>query len=64
MGLLGKQTYLLRAETFITHSELLVLPTILVIKIDYPFPLASQSIAFFSIHILSWFIQSETVLFK
>lgn len=28
-------------KPFITHSELLVFPTILVIKIDYPFPLVS-----------------------
>jgi len=52
MRLLGKETHLLRAETFITHSELFVLPTILVIKIDYPFPLASRSIAFFFSFIL------------
>lgn len=28
-------------KSFITHSELLALPTILVIKIDYPFLLVS-----------------------
>lgn len=44
---LGKGTHLLRVETFITHPELFVLPTILVKNIDYPFPLASRSIAIF-----------------